>query len=183
MCRLISPVSGAGFKALEELKAASARYLEDETITPSSVFQHPIPFNLIPQIDVFCDNLYTKEEMKMINESRKILSCPDLPLTATAVRIPVMRTHGESVNITLKKDTSRESLHELLRQADGVTVSDDPEKEIYPMPLTASNKSDVFIGRIRRDDSYPQTFHFWIVSDNLLKGAAVNALQIAKKLL
>ena len=146
-------------------------------------YAYPIDLNLIPQIDVFLDNGYTKEEMKMVNETRKILGDDSIRLTATTVRVPVMGGHSESVNIEFENDFDLGEVRRLLAGSPGVVVQDDPEKQVYPMPLYAHDKDETFVGRIRRDESQPNTLNAWIVSDNLRKGAATNAIQIAEYLL
>ena len=141
-----------------------------------------IDLNAIPQIDVFLDNGYTKEEMKMVNETKKIMRDDSIRVTATTVRIPVMGGHSESVNIEFENDFDLEEVRKILSEAPGVVVQDDPGQQIYPMPLWAHEKDEVFVGRIRRDESQPNTLNLWIVSDNLRKGAATNAVQIAEYL-
>ena len=137
---------------------------------------------MIPQIDVFTDNGYTKEEMKMINETRKIMRDETIRVTATTVRIPVMGGHSESVNVEFEKEFDLEEVRELLQKAPGVILQDDPAQQLYPMPLWAHNRDEVFVGRLRRDETQPRTLNMWIVSDNLRKGAATNAVQIAEYL-
>jgi aspartate-semialdehyde dehydrogenase len=171
-------VTGTGKDAWNQLLE------EREGKTPSApVYPHRIDGNCLPHCDVFMDNGYTREEMKMQRESRKILELPNLALTATAVRVPVWGGHSESVNITLKKDFEINALKEQLAKSPGVIVQDNPSNNEYPMPLEAEHKDEVFVGRIRRDDSYPRTLNAWIVSDNLRKGAATNAVQIAEELI
>ena len=169
-------VSGAGAEAVCELEDQLAGKMA------SKKFPHQIAHNLIPQIDVFTDNFYTKEEMKMVNETRKIIGDDSIQLTATCVRIPVVGGHSESVNIEFEKDFDLKEVREILSHTPGVVVQDDVEHFIYPMPLTAHEKDETFVGRIRRDDSQPNTLNCWIVSDNLRKGAATNAVQIAEYL-
>jgi aspartate-semialdehyde dehydrogenase len=137
----------------------------------------------MPQIDTFQENGYSREEMKVVWESRKILGIPDLRITATAVRIPVMGGHSESVNIEFENAVSPEKARDILEKTRGVVVQDDPENNVYPMPLHAEGKDDVFVGRIRKDESVENGLNLWIVSDNLRKGAATNAIQIAEYLL
>ncbi len=146
-------------------------------------FDHQIAYNLIPHIDVFLDNHYTKEEMKMVGETRKILEIPDLPVTATCVRVPVYYAHSESVNVQTERKLSREEAIEALKGFPGITVIDDPGSSKYPMPIDAEGKDDVFVGRIREDGSVDNGINIWIVSDNLRKGAALNAIQIAEHLI
>jgi len=146
------------------------------------VYPHPIDLNLLPHIDVFTDNGYTKEEMKMVNETQKIMGDESIHVTATAVRVPVMGGHSESLNIELKQDFDEKEVRNLLSQYPGVEVIDNPTQNEYPMPLDAAGKNTVFVGRIRRDYSQSNTLNCWVVSDNLRKGAATNAIQIAEYL-
>jgi len=169
-------VTGTGVKAVDQLMN-ERRGIEGEMAYP-----YPIDLNVIPQVDVFLENGYTKEEMKMILETRKILGDESLQITATTVRIPVMGGHSESVNVEFKLDFTLEEIRQLLASAPGIILADDPSNKIYPMPLTAHEKDEVFVGRLRRDDSHPNTLNMWIVSDNLRKGAATNAVQIAEYL-
>lgn len=170
-------VTGTGQKAVAQLESERAGGKE------LNVYPHPIYMNVLPHIDVFTDNLYTKEEMKMVNETRKILGDEYIMVSATCVRVPVMGGHSESVNVELEKDfTNEEELKALISEMPGVVVEDDPDKNHYPMPLNATGKDEVFVGRIRRDLSQPNTLNCWIVSDNLRKGAATNAVQIAELL-
>ena len=134
----------------------------------------------MPQIDIFLDNLYTKEEMKMVNETKKIFSDPDLRVTATTVRVPVYRSHSESVNVELEHDVELEDIRKALANFPGVVLQDDPSQQIYPMPLYTSGKNDVYVGRLRRDESAANSFNFWCVGDQIRKGAALNTLQIAE---
>ncbi|MGX1982803.1 aspartate semialdehyde dehydrogenase [Thermolongibacillus altinsuensis] len=183
-------VSGAGAQALEELKTQAEKMLKGEEVTPeilpvkSESKHYPIAFNAIPQIDKFQENGFTFEEMKMINETKKIMHMPDLEVAATCVRIPVMTGHSESVYIEVEKEgVSVEEMKAVLKDAPGVVLQDDPSEQLYPMPLYAAGKNDVFVGRIRKDLNRETGFHLWIVSDNLLKGAAWNSVQIAESLL
>jgi aspartate-semialdehyde dehydrogenase len=146
-------------------------------------YPHAIDLNVLPQVDVFLDNGYTKEEMKMVNETRKILGDQSIAVTATTVRVPVKGGHSESVNVELGSDYDMEEVIRLLQAMPGVTVFDDPSRQRYPMPLQAEGSDEVFVGRIRRDESHPRALNLWIVSDNLRKGAATNAVQIAECLL
>ena len=171
-------VSGAGAEGITEL--------EEQSINDSSKpqkFQHRIAFNMIPHIDAPQDNLYTKEEMKMVNETRKILGDDSIGVTATCVRVPVIRAHSESINIETEKKITRDKALELLSAARGVTVIDDITKNKYPLPLDATGKDDTFVGRIREDESIDNGLNLWVVSDNLRKGAALNAIQIAEELI
>ncbi|RYE00961.1 MAG: aspartate-semialdehyde dehydrogenase [Sphingobacteriales bacterium] len=146
-------------------------------------YKYPIDLNALPQIDSFLDNGYTKEEMKMVNETKKIMGDDSIRVTATTVRIPTVGGHSESVNVEFEHDYTLDELRGILSNAPGVTVQDDPAQQLYPMPLRAHEKDDVFVGRIRRDETQPNTVNMWIVSDNLRKGAATNAVQIAEYLL
>lgn len=167
-------VTGTGVKAVNQLMN------ERGGITGEMAYKYPIDLNVIPQIDVFLENAYTKEEMKMVNETRKIMGAPQIGLTATTVRIPVMGGHSESVNIEFENEFDLGEITNLLKNAPGVIVEDDIKSQIYPMPMNAHDKDEVFVGRIRRDESQPKTLNMWIVSDNLRKGAATNAVQIAE---
>jgi len=170
-------VTGTGVKAVDQLMN------ERKGIKGEMAYKYPIDLNAIPQIDVFLDNGYTKEEMKMTNETVKIIGDSNIKLTATTVRIPVMGGHSESVNIEFENDFNIDEVRALLSKAPGVVVEDDIANSIYPMPLTAHEKDETFVGRIRRDETQANTLNCWIVSDNLRKGAATNAVQIAEYLL
>lgn len=183
-------VSGAGAEAVEELKDQSQAFLNGEDMTcellpvKGEKKHYPIAFNALPQIDVFQDNGYTFEEMKMINETKKILHTQDLSVAATCVRLPFFTSHAESVYIEIgKENVTVQQIQETLNEAEGVTLADDPTNQVYPTPLDAAGKSDVFVGRIRRDLDHESGFHMWVVSDNLLKGAAWNSVQIAESLI
>jgi aspartate-semialdehyde dehydrogenase len=170
-------VTGTGVKAVNQLMN------ERQGIEGEMAYKYPIDLNVIPQIDVFLDNGYTKEEMKMVNETKKIMGDDAIRVTATTVRIPVMGGHSESVNIEFENDFDLAEVRQLLAAAPGVVVEDDPAQQVYPMPLNAHDKDETFVGRLRRDESQPNTLNCWIVSDNLRKGAATNAVQIAEHLL
>lgn len=170
-------VTGTGKTAVDQLMN------ERKGIKGEMAYKYPIDLNLIPQIDVFTENAYTKEEMKMVNETKKILGDENILLTATAVRVPVMGGHSESVNIEFEEDFELSELISLLENSKGIVVQNDISKPEYPMPIHAQEKDDVFVGRIRRDESQAKTLNCWIVSDNLRKGAATNAVQIAEYLL
>lgn len=170
-------VTGTGVKAVEQLMG------EREGKPVEMAYPYKIDLNLIPQIDVFMDNGYTKEEMKMVNETRKILGEPDFRLTATAVRVPVMGGHSESINIEFENDFDLDDVKSILSNTPGVVVEDDLNGRVYPMPINAHERDEVFVGRLRRDESNPNTLNCWVVSDNLRKGAATNAVQIAEALL
>ncbi|AIZ60232.1 aspartate-semialdehyde dehydrogenase [Bacillus safensis] len=175
-------VSGAGHEAIDELYSQSQAILNKEDVKPE-VMPYQIAFNAIPQIDKFQDNGYTFEEMKMINETKKIMHMPELEVAATCVRLPIETGHSESVYVELESnDATVEDLKSILKDAPGITLQDDPSQQIYPMPADAVGKNDVFVGRIRKDLDRPNGFHMWIVSDNLLKGAAWNSVQIAESL-
>ncbi|MFZ7122693.1 MAG: aspartate-semialdehyde dehydrogenase, partial [Bacteroidota bacterium] len=166
-------VSGTGKKAVDQLMN------ERKGVSGDMAYKYTIDLNLIPQIDSFLDNGYTKEEMKMVNETRKILRSPGIRITSTTVRVPVKGGHSESVNVELKKDFSLDAVRAQIAAMPGVVVVDDPANARYPMPIEAEGKDEVFVGRIRRDESQPNSLNLWIVSDNLRKGAATNAVQIA----
>lgn len=170
-------VTGTGVKAVDQL-------MNERKTGKSDVmaYKYQIDLNAIPQIDVFLDNGYTKEEMKMVNETKKIMGDDSIAVTATTVRIPVMGGHSESVNIEFEKEFDLNELMNLLKNTKGVIVQDDIKNQVYPMPMNAHEKDDVFVGRIRRDETQPKTVNMWIVSDNLRKGAATNAVQIAEYL-
>ncbi len=170
-------VTGTGVKAVEQLMN------ERKGIKGEMAYKYPIDMNAIPQVDVFIENGYTKEEMKMVNETRKILSDDSILLTATCVRIPTIGGHSEAVNIEFENEFDLEDIKTLLAASPGLLVQDDMAAFLYPMPLTAHDKDETFVGRIRRDESRANTLNCWIVSDNLRKGAATNAVQIAEYLL
>ncbi|MBB6282214.1 aspartate-semialdehyde dehydrogenase [Geobacillus subterraneus] len=183
-------VSGAGAQAIEELYAQTKAVLENKPVeanilpVKSDRKHYQIAFNAIPQIDKFQDNGFTFEEMKMINETKKIMHMPGLNVAATCVRIPVASGHSESVYIEIEQDgITAADLQAVLREAPGVVLQDDPNEQLYPMPADCVGKYDVFVGRIRRDLDNRRGFHLWIVADNLLKGAASNSVQIAESLL
>jgi len=169
-------VSGAGMGGCSDLENG----LKGE---PPNKFCHPIAGNCLPHIDVFTENGYTKEEIKMIQESRKILGLPNLRVTATTVRVPVFNGHSESINVEFENQFVLEELKNVLMSAQGIIVQDDLSNNIYPMALTASGKDEVFIGRIRRDESVESGINMWVVADNVRKGAATNAVQIAQKII
>lgn len=183
-------VSGAGAAAIAELKEQSRDLLEGKEIEPKILpvgngeNHYQIAFNVIPQIDKFEENGFTFEEMKMINETKKIMHMPELSVAATCVRLPVETGHSESVYVEINTDgISAGDIKELLKEAPGVVLQDDPDNQVYPMPATSVGKNEVFVGRIRKDLDESKGFHLWIVSDNLLKGAAWNSVQIAESLL
>jgi aspartate-semialdehyde dehydrogenase len=170
-------VTGTGAKAVDQLlnerKSGSSAQM---------AYKYSIDLNVIPQIDLFLENGYTKEEMKMVNETKKIMGDSSIELTATAVRIPVMGGHSESVNIEFEKEFELNEVFQILNNTKGIVVQDDPKNQLYPMPITSHNKDEVFVGRIRKDESQKNTLNLWIVADNLRKGAATNAIQIAEYL-
>jgi aspartate-semialdehyde dehydrogenase len=170
-------VTGTGVKAVNQLMN------ERKSIEGEMAYKYPIDLNVIPQIDVFLENGYTKEEMKMVNETRKIMRDDSIRITSTTVRIPVMGGHSESVNVEFSKDFDLEEVKDILSNSPGVVVQDDPANQHYPMPMNAHEKDEVFVGRLRRDETQPNTLNMWIVSDNLRKGAATNAVQIAEYLM
>jgi len=175
-------VSGAGRRAMEELsQQVSALYNGKELAMEK--FPHQIAFNCIPHIDVFVDGGYTKEEMKMINETRKILGEPSMRVTATTVRVPVFCSHSESINVETEKKLTAADVKAILREAPGVIVADEPEDNVYPMPIDAVGKDATYVGRIREDGSVANGINLWVVADNLRKGAALNAVQIAEILI
>ncbi len=172
------------YQAVTGTGKAAVNQLMDERANQETkrVYPHAIDMNVLPQCDVFLDNGYTKEEMKMVNETRKILNDATINVTATAVRVPVVGGHSETVNITFEHDFEVANIQSELAQAPGVIVLDDPSKSVYPMPLIAHHKDEVFVGRIRRDESLEKSLNMFIVADNLRKGAATNAIQIAEYL-
>lgn len=172
-------VSGAGKAGIDELKDHSGSYLKGQKMNPE-VFQHPIAFNLIPHIDVFMEDGYTREEMKMVWETRKIMHCPELAIAATTVRVPVFRSHSESINLETAKELSVAEVKQILSQAPGVVLQDDPQNNQYPMPLYTSDTDEVYVGRIRKDISTDKGLVLWVAADQIRKGTATNAVQIAK---
>ncbi|TQR38244.1 aspartate-semialdehyde dehydrogenase [Lysinibacillus sphaericus] len=182
-------VSGAGISAIQELKAQSENWdagkdVEANILPSGSDKRHyPIARNVIPQIDKFTDNGFTYEEMKMINETKKIMHAPELKVAATCVRVPVVSGHSESVYIEVEKEATVQEVFEVLRSASGVVLQDDIATQTYPMPIYAEGEDATYVGRIRQDLDNKKGFHLWIVSDNLLKGAALNSIQIAEAML
>lgn len=175
-------VSGAGGRGMDELEQQTRAWANNETMPPANKFQHQIAFNVIPQIDVFVENGYTKEEMKMTNETRKIMGDNSIGVSATCVRVPVFRSHSESVWIETEKKLSADDARTILSRAPGVQVIDNPADKKYPTPLMGANQQVTYVGRIREDISTEKGLTFWVVSDNLLKGAALNAVEIAEVL-
>ncbi|MBE7441568.1 MAG: aspartate-semialdehyde dehydrogenase [Flavobacteriales bacterium] len=170
-------ITGTGVKAVEQLKN------EQAGIKGEMAYPYPIDKNCLPQCDVFTENGYTKEEMKLVNEPKKIMGDDSLRITATAVRVPVVGGHSETVNVEFENDFDLAEVRKILHETSGVTLQDNPDSHTYPMPIYAADKDDVFVGRIRRDESQPNTLNMWIVADNLRKGAATNAVQIGEYLI
>jgi len=175
-------VSGAGVNGVEELRTQTLQWARGETITPR-FFQHQIAFNLIPHIDKFADNGYTGEEIKLVNEVRKILEVPDLPVSPTTVRVPVFTTHSVAVNAETERPVSRERAREAFSTFPGLKLWDEPSENRYPMPVVVEGQDDCYVGRIREDLSQANTLNFWVVGDQLRKGAALNGIQIAELLI
>ena len=186
-------VSGAGQGNILEMeeqvndlsKKESHHGIGNHTVSDDMISEFPyqIAYNVIPHIDVFMDNFYTKEEMKMVEETRKIMEMPDLAVTATCVRVPVYYAHSESVNVETEGKITREEAIALMKAFPGITVIDNPQGKEYPMPIDVEGKDDVFVGRVREDESVPNGINMWVVADNLRKGAALNAIQIAELLI
>jgi len=175
-------VSGTGRKAMDELLHQTADILNFKDIRPA-VYPHQIAFNCLPHIDKFMEDGYTKEEIKMVNETKKILGDDSIKVTATTVRVPVFRGHSESVNIETVKKISPNEVRAILSKAPGIIVYDAPEKNVYPLPTLAAGKDEVYVGRVRKDDTVDNGINLWIAADNLRKGAATNAVQIAEELI
>jgi aspartate-semialdehyde dehydrogenase len=169
-------VTGAGKRGIEQLEK---EILKENVVNPK--FPHPIAFNVVPQIDVFLDDGYSREERKMMEETRKIMGDQSIKVTATCVRVPVIGGHSESVNVEFERPYELSEVREILRKASGVIVEDDPQKNLYPLPIRAWDRDEVYVGRLRRDPSIANGLDLWIVSDNLRKGAATNAVQIAEE--
>jgi aspartate-semialdehyde dehydrogenase len=169
-------VTGTGVKAVDQMMN------ERKGIKGDMAYAYPIDMNVIPHIDVFTDNGYTKEEMKMVNETKKIMGDDSIRLTATTVRIPVMGGHSESVNVEFENEFEMNDVRSILENEPGIILTDDVKNLKYPMPMDAHDKDEVFVGRLRRDETQPKTLNMWIVADNLRKGAATNAIQIAEYL-
>ncbi|NPA25542.1 MAG: aspartate-semialdehyde dehydrogenase, partial [Deltaproteobacteria bacterium] len=176
-------VSGSGKKAIDELEKQVLALFNQESELPVNVYPHQIAFNCLPHIDVFLDNGYSREEMKMVNETKKIFGDDAIRVTATAVRVPVFFGHSESVNIETERKISVEEARELLERAPGVEVVDDLENNLYPLAINAAGRDETFVGRIREDESIECGLNLWIVADNIRKGAALNAVQIAEILI
>lgn len=174
-------VSGSGLEAIEELEKQSEDILQGKE-TKKECYPHQIAFNMLPHIDVFLESGYSKEEMKMVNETKKIMGSDSINVTATTVRVPVMNGHSESINIETEEKISVSKAREIFSNAPGIIVEDDPANNIYPMPINVNGKDEVFVGRIREDQSIANGLNIWVVADNLRKGAATNAVQIAELL-
>ncbi len=172
-------VSGAGIAGLAELEKHARDHLDGKEIVPE-VFAYPIAFNLIPQIDIFVEDDYTREEMKMVWETRKIMHAPELKIAPTAVRVPVFRSHSESINLETEKPITPAQARQILAKAPGIIVQDDPAAQLYPMPLYSSDTDEVYVGRIRKDLSVENGLALWVAADQIRKGAATNAIQIAE---
>jgi len=175
-------VSGTGQKAVDELLQQTTALLNFKEVK-CNVYPYQIAFNVLPHIDKFLENGYTKEEMKMVNETKKILGDNSIKITATTVRVPVFRSHSESLNIETEKKLTANEVRAILSEAPGVVVFDAPDKNIYPIPIDVAGKDETYVGRIREDESIEHGINMWIVADNLRKGAALNAVQIAEKLI
>ncbi len=175
-------VSGTGYKAIAELEEEVKAYVEGKEYTPS-VYPYQIAFNALPHIGPFEENGYTEEEMKMLNETRKIFGDPKIMVSATTVRVPVFRSHSESVTLETVEKITAEEVKRILKEASGVKVIDEPKENLYPLAIDAAYKDEVFVGRIREDLAFSKGISFWVVSDNLRKGAALNAVQIAELLI
>ncbi|HXZ36097.1 MAG TPA: aspartate-semialdehyde dehydrogenase, partial [Thermodesulfobacteriota bacterium] len=175
-------VSGTGLKAIDELLVQTRALLASQEVQ-KKVYPHQIAFNCLPHIDVFLENGYTKEEMKMVNETRKIMEDPTIRVTATTVRVPVVHSHSESSNIETEKKITPQQVREILSKAPGVKVVDNPSLNEYPLAIHAAGRDETFVGRIRADESIPNGINMWVVSDNVRKGAALNAVQIAEILI
>ena len=175
-------VSGTGAAAVQELTDQTRQVLDGNTTRPH-VYPHQIAFNLLPQVDVFLGSGYTKEEWKIINETRKIMHEPELAISATCVRVPVYVGHSEAVHVQFSRPITPEDFYDIVHEAPGITVQDEPSVNMYPTPWSVAGKDDTHIGRIRQDVSHPNGIAFWLVSDNLRKGAALNAIQIAEELI
>jgi len=175
-------VAGTGRAAVEELRSTAEMVLAGNAVTPK-VYRHQIAFNLLPEIGSWKDDGYTSEELKMVNETRKIMHAPDIAIATTCVRVPVMVSHSAAVHVELTRPMSPEAFRDILRSAPGVVVQDEPAKGNYPRPWDAAGQDPVFVGRIRRDLSHPNGIVYWVVGDNIRKGAALNALQIAETII
>lgn len=176
-------VSGAGKEGIDELVEQSRLVLDGEEETTPSVFQHQIAFNLIPHIDVWMEEDYSKEELKLVHETRKILNDPNIGISSTAVRVPVFRSHAESIYLEANKEIDADKARELLKEGEGIVLQDDPQNNIYPMPIETSHKDEIFVGRVRNDLSQANAINLWACFDQIRKGAATNTVQIMELLL
>lgn len=179
----ICPIKRIVYSTYQAVSGAGKKGIDDFNNGTTTKFPYSIKNNCLPHIDVFMENGYTKEEMKMINETRKILHCPDLKITATTVRVPVLNSHSESINVEFENEFDLEEIIDKLKNAPGIIVQDDVKNNIYPLATNANGHNEVFVGRIRRDESVPYGLNFWCVADNIRKGAAANAVQILKLLI
>jgi aspartate-semialdehyde dehydrogenase len=175
-------VSGTGAAAVDELTEQAKQVLGGQTAVPH-VYPHQIAFNILPEIDVFLDNDYTKEEWKMVEETRKIMHAPDIAISAVCVRVPVFTGHSESVHIEFSQPMAPEDARRILAKAPGIKILDDPAISLYPQPWSAAGTDEVFVGRVHRDASHANGLVLWVVADNLRKGAALNAVQIAEEMI
>jgi aspartate-semialdehyde dehydrogenase len=175
-------VSGTGVAAIDELTNQAKQILNGNTVVPH-VYSHQIAFNVLPEIDVFLDNAYTKEEWKMVEETRKILHNDDIAISATCVRVPVFNSHSESINVEFTNSITPDEARRILHKAPGVKLMDDPAISLYPQPYSAAGTDDVFVGRIRTDVSHSNSLAMWVVADNIRKGAALNTIQIAEEVI
>lgn len=175
--------SGAGAAAMQELIEHSRLALDGKALPEAKKFPHSLAFNCIPHVDVFLENGYTKEEMKMVHETRKIMSAPKMGITVTTVRVPVLRSHSEAINIETEKKLTADQARELLSKAPGIVLRDDPANKIYPLASEATNQDPTYVGRIREDDSIENGLNIWVVADQIRKGAALNSLQIAEAMI
>lgn len=176
-------VAGTGIKAVDELKEESSQVLANEKVTTNNVYPHQIAFNLLPHIGSFDDDGISEEEWKMVNESKKIMHLPELRVSGITVRVPIFRCHGESVTVQFEREISPTKAREILSEADGVALQDDVSQNIYPLPVEVQGKDEVYVGRVRKDTGLDNAIAMWVVGDNLRKGAALNAVQIAEHLL
>ncbi len=176
-------VSGTGIKAIDECMEQSKEILDGKKVSSPAVYPYQIAFNALPHIDVFLENAYTKEEMKMVDETIKIMGDDSIKVSPTAVRIPVVYGHSESINVETEKKLSVDEVKNLMKEMEGITLVDDPSKNAYPMAIDSAGKDDVFVGRIREDETIENGINMWVVSDNIRKGAALNTIQIAELLI
>lgn len=175
--------SGAGAAAMQELIEHSRLALDGKDLPEAKKFPHSLAFNCIPHVDVFLENGYSKEEMKMVHETRKIMSAPKMGITVTTVRVPVLRSHSEAINIETEKKLTAAEARELLSRAPGIVIRDDPGNKVYPLASESTNQDPTYVGRIREDESIPNGLNIWVVADQIRKGAALNSLQIAEAMI